>query len=93
MPDYACRSLADTWQTAGVGETSVVAMVTGRVQDLAGYLSSIGVPGDVAEVLARGGDQLSGQCLLELYRSASQEDGPASRATRASYRPFLRHCG
>jgi len=71
-PDYAWHSLAGTWQTPGDGEISVAAMTTGGVQDRAGYLTSIGLPDNVAEVLARESDQVSGQCVLELYRSAAQ---------------------
>jgi len=71
-PDYAWHTLARAWQTPGVGEPSVAAMTTGGVQDRAGYLTSIGVPASVAELLARGSDQVSGQCVLELYRSAAQ---------------------
>jgi len=67
----AWHSLVGTELTPGGGEMAVAARTTGGVQDRAGYLTSIGVPGNVAEVLARG-NQVSGECVLEFYRSAAQ---------------------
>lgn len=71
-PDYAWHALARTWQTPGAGESAVAAMTDPALQRRAAYLASIGVPGDVTDALAPGCGEVSGQCVLELYRSARQ---------------------
>ena len=71
-PDYVWHGLARTWQTPGSGERAAAALTDPAVERRALYLTSIGVPDDIAGALAPGCGEVSGRCMLELYRSARE---------------------
>ena len=71
-PDYVWHDLAQVWQTPGDGEKLVDTMMGGTVEDRAGRMRELGIPGDVAVQLAEGQGPEMGRCILALYRSAAQ---------------------
>ena len=71
-PDYVWHDLARVWQTPGDGEKLVDTMLAGTVEDRAGRMRELGIPGDVAVQLAEGQGPEMGRCILALYRSAAQ---------------------
>jgi pimeloyl-ACP methyl ester carboxylesterase len=71
-PDYVWHDFAQIWQTPGAGEQYFEQMEATPIADrIAGY-EAIGIPRPTADVLAEAGDELMGQCVLSLYRSATQ---------------------
>lgn len=67
---YTWHELAVIWQTPGVGEGAVAAMVESEPHDRAAHLMSLGMPADIAAHVAKAQDAAMGTALLGLYRSA-----------------------
>ena len=71
-PDYVWHELAQIWQRPGDGERWIAGMLdTPTEQRAAGYVAR-GMAPAVAEKIAAGADQVMGDCILRLYRSAAQ---------------------
>lgn len=70
--DYVWHDLAQAWQTDGVGEASVAALVEAPVDLRAERLARRGMEASVADRVAAGIDETMGRCILTLYRSAAQ---------------------
>lgn len=90
-PDYVWHSGAQEWQTPGLGEQVVSAMLERSPQQMLGFLAKRGISGDIAAHMAAGTNADMGRCILGLYRSATQ---PAMRdlglmAEHAVRRPGL----
>jgi pimeloyl-ACP methyl ester carboxylesterase len=71
-PDYVWHDAAQAWQTPGVGEEAVAAMVALPHADRVGLFAGLGIPAEVADALARAIDDTMARCILALYRSAAQ---------------------
>ncbi|MET0453375.1 MAG: alpha/beta fold hydrolase [Mycobacterium sp.] len=71
-PDYVWHDLAKQWQTPGDGEAAVAAFAGMSVADRTGFLVDAGMSADVATNVAPGIDEVMGQSILTLYRSAAQ---------------------
>jgi len=76
-PDYTWHDMAQAWQTDGVGEQAIEAMIGGSVEERSAIWVQMGMREDVATRIAREQDAEMGRCVLGLYRSAAQ---PAMRA-------------
>ncbi|MCB0997801.1 MAG: alpha/beta hydrolase [Acidimicrobiales bacterium] len=83
-PDYVWHDFAQIWQTPGAGEEYFAQSAATPVEDRVAILGSLGIPADVAARLVDAGDELMGQCVLSLYRSAAQ---PAMAAWGAELAP------
>ena len=70
--DYVWHPMAQTWQTPEAGEQAVAAMVGMPLEQRAATWVSLGLPKDVAEVIAAEQNEEMGRCILALYRSARQ---------------------
>jgi hypothetical protein len=71
-PDYHWHDAAVAWQTPGVGEELVAAMVATPVADTAAGLADAGMGPRAAAAVAEALDAEMGSCILSLYRSAAQ---------------------
>lgn len=71
-PDYVWHDLAQQWQTPGAGETAVAGFTAMSVTDRADWLAGAGMAADVAAAVSPGIDEVMGQSILTLYRSAAQ---------------------
>ena len=71
-PDYIWHDAALTWQTPGVGEEAIAAMLGGPADERIAMFMSLAMPEDVAGALAAGQNNMMGECALCLYRSAAQ---------------------
>lgn len=71
-PDYVWHDLAQVWQTPGAGEELTETMMGGTVDERAGRMAELGLPGEIATALARGQGPDMGRAILTLYRSAAQ---------------------
>jgi pimeloyl-ACP methyl ester carboxylesterase len=71
-PDYVWHELAQVWQTPGAGEAAVAAMAAAPVTVRAERLTARGMDPVVAERIAAAFDDVMGDCILRLYRSAAQ---------------------
>ncbi|MEV4620085.1 alpha/beta hydrolase [Asanoa sp. NPDC049573] len=71
-PGYTWHGLARVWQTPGSGEAAAAQLTHPDAERRIAYLSSIGVPSDIAMVLAPGCADISGDVMLALYRHATQ---------------------
>lgn len=71
-PDYVWHDLAQAWQTPGVGEEHIAAMLGGTPAAKAGRMVGNGISPEVAEQLAAGQDEAMQACVLRLYRDAAQ---------------------
>lgn len=71
-PDYVWHDMAQLWQTPGVGEETVDAMVNLPTADRVANYENLGMPNDVATELAEAADDEMGRCILGLYRDAAQ---------------------
>ena len=71
-PDYVWHDLARRWQTPGVGEESVAALMGGTPDDRAERMIARGIPGAVAARLAAAQGPEMGRAILAFYRSAVQ---------------------
>lgn len=70
--DYVWHELAQVWQVPGAGEAAVAAMVAAPVDARAERMIGFGMDPDVAKRVAAGFDEVMGDCILRLYRSAAQ---------------------
>lgn len=71
-PEYVWHELARTWQTPGAGEAAVAAMAAAPVAARARAMAKRGMDAAVADRVAAGFDDVMGECILRLYRSAAQ---------------------
>jgi pimeloyl-ACP methyl ester carboxylesterase len=71
-PDYVWHDLAQAWQTPGVGEQHVAAMLGGTPVEKAARLAGLGISPEVADGMAAGQDEAMQACVLRLYRDAAQ---------------------
>lgn len=78
-PSYRWHDAAVAWQTPGVGEELVAAMVAMDPADTAAGLTAAGMGTTAATAVAEALDSTMGDCVLSLYRSATQ--------------PYLSHLG
>jgi pimeloyl-ACP methyl ester carboxylesterase len=86
---YVWHSMAQLWQTPGVGEEMVAGMLQLPADELAAGLTAAGSPSELAAEQAKHLDALMGGCILELYRSAvtvgdEWEDAVAAMPPRPS---------
>ena len=90
-PDYVWHDLAQVWQTPGDGEQLVDTMLGGTVGDRAEQMVALGIPLDIATLIAAGQGPEMGRAILLLYRSARQPAmAEAGRAlANAAARPGL----
>ncbi len=71
-PDYVWHDMAQQWQTPEVGEAVVAGFAAMSVAERTEFLAGAGMSADVAAGVAPGIDDVMGQCILTLYRSAAQ---------------------
>jgi pimeloyl-ACP methyl ester carboxylesterase len=83
-PDYVWHDFAQIWQTPGAGEQYFVDTLAAPVEDRVALFEGIGIPRATGEPLVAAADELMGQCILALYRSAAQ---PAMQAWGAEIDP------
>src|SRR5581483_3131087 len=69
---YVWSGHAAEWQTPGVGEQVVAAMVAQSAKEKAAFLAGAGMNPVIAERVGPGIDEAMGRCMLRLYRSAVQ---------------------
>jgi pimeloyl-ACP methyl ester carboxylesterase len=90
-PDYVWHDFAQTWQTPGEGEELVDALLGGTDEDRAERMASLGIPIEIANLMAPEQGPDMGRAILALYRSARQpvlaEAG--RQLERAAARPGL----
>lgn len=70
--DYVWHDMAQMWQTPDVGEEVVASMFAGSGEDRAAVWAGLGIREDIATHMAAVQDEVMGECLLGLYRSAAQ---------------------
>jgi pimeloyl-ACP methyl ester carboxylesterase len=70
--DYVWHELAQVWQTPGAGEAAVAAMAAASTTARAERLTERGMDPVIAEQIAAAFDDVMGDCILRLYRSAAQ---------------------
>lgn len=71
-PDYEWHDFAKIWQTPGEGEAFIQAQDAQTLEERAsGFELVFSVPHDDALELAAGSDLTMGECILDLYRSAT----------------------
>jgi pimeloyl-ACP methyl ester carboxylesterase len=89
--DYVWPDHAVQWQTPGVGEQVVAAMVEQSAEERAAFLAGGGMNPVIAARIAPGIDEAMGACMLPLYRSAVQPvlAELAERLEAATARPGL----
>jgi len=91
-PDYEWHEAAQGWQTEGVGEEMIAAMLAPSAADRAAMFQELtGVGADIAMPLAEAFDDTMGDCILKLYRAAAQPAlrELADRLEAAEQRPSL----
>ena len=71
-PDYVWHDFAQTWQRPGEGEDLVDTLLGGTVEDRAQRLAGLGIPMDIARLIAPEQGPEMGRAILALYRSARQ---------------------
>jgi len=71
-PDYIWHDLALAWQTADAGEEALAAMYGLPEEEGTELLTSFGMPQEIARAIAAEQNDVMGQCVLSLYRSATQ---------------------
>lgn len=71
-PDYVWHDLAQQWQTPEVGEAAVADFAAMSVGDRADFLIGAGMAAEIANRVSPGIDEVMGQSILTLYRSAAQ---------------------
>ncbi len=71
-PDYVWHDFAQVWQTPGDGEELVDTLLGGTDQDRAERMASLGIPMDIATLMAPAQGPQMGRAILLLYRSARQ---------------------
>lgn len=90
-PDYVWHDFAQKWQTPGEGEELVDALLGGTDEDCAERMASLGIPIEIANLMAPEQGPEMGRAILALYRSARQPAlAEAGRELeRAAARPGL----
>jgi pimeloyl-ACP methyl ester carboxylesterase len=71
-PDYVWHDAAQIWQTPDAGEEMVAAMLGGDPGERTDRLAALGLDVDIAADVVTGHDDVMGDCVLKLYRSAVQ---------------------
>ena len=71
-PDYVWHDAAQGWQTEGVGEQIVDAMVQMSDDDFTASFTALGMTESIARDVKRALTAEMGACILALYRSAAQ---------------------
>lgn len=69
---YVWHDAAQMWQTPDVGEEVVAAMFDPPLEERTAGWVGLGIREDIATHMAAGQDEVMGECLLTLYRSAIQ---------------------
>lgn len=75
-PDYVWHDMAQVWQTPGIGEEAVAAMISAPLADRTAQYAERGMPEGIAAKIAAAGNEEMGRCILALYRDTVQ---PAMR--------------
>jgi pimeloyl-ACP methyl ester carboxylesterase len=90
-PDYVWHDLAQQWQTPDVGEAAVAEFAGMSASARTEFLTAAGMDATVAARVATGIDDVMGECILTLYRSAAQPAAAhaGERLEDASARPGL----
>lgn len=70
-PSYEWHDFAKVWQTPGDGEAFVEGQAAQPPEDVGAGYEMLGVPHDDALEMAGAVDLTMGQCILDLYRSAT----------------------
>lgn len=73
-PDYVWHDAATAWQTPGVGEEVVAAMLAMTDSDRADLYLGLGLPRTMADAMAEAMNADMGRAILELYRSAPESE-------------------
>lgn len=71
-PDYVWHDMAQAWQTPGVGEESLAAMMGGGLAARTELMVSFGIPADIGAEIAEHQNDDMVKAILALYRSAVQ---------------------
>ena len=71
-PDYIWHDLALAWQTPDAAEEAIAAMYDLPEEEGTELLTSFGMPREIARAIAAEQNGVMGQCVLSLYRSATQ---------------------
>jgi pimeloyl-ACP methyl ester carboxylesterase len=71
-PAYEWHDLARQWQTPGVGEASVAALLGGSPADRVDRMAALGIPPAVGRDIAELQGPEMGRAILALYRAAAQ---------------------
>lgn len=71
-PGYVWHEAAQGWQTPGVGEEAIAAMIAAPAADRCAMYESIGMTPDIARACSAAVDRAMGDCILGLYRDAAQ---------------------
>jgi pimeloyl-ACP methyl ester carboxylesterase len=71
-PEYVWHDMAQNWQTQGVGEQVVAAMMGAPLADRTAGFVQLGMTEDIAARVAVANDEEMGRCILALYRDAAQ---------------------
>ena len=85
-PDFEWHDFAKIWQTPGEGEAFFAQQLEASPEERATVFEMFGVPHDEAVALAGSVDQTMTECILALYRSATEvgkEWGPDFRDVSA----------
>jgi len=71
-PDYVWHELAQGWQSPEEGEAAVARLVQPSAEAKVSFFVQAGMDESVAERIAPAMDDVMGECILRLYRSAAQ---------------------
>ena len=71
-PRYVWHHAAQVWQTPGEGEALIAAMLDIPLAERSAGFVALGIPEPTATELAEAADAVMGECILALYRSATQ---------------------
>lgn len=71
-PDYLWHDAAIAWQTPGIGESAVEAMVSMDDGDFVAAFAALGMTAPIAGAVKAAIDDDMARCILALYRSAAQ---------------------
>ena len=69
-PEFEWHDLAKAWQTPGVGEELMTAMLSASDTDRATINESSGIPESAASTFSQAFDETMADSILQLYRSA-----------------------
>ena len=71
-PRYEWHDAALIWQTPVEGEALIDAMLDTSLEERTAGFAALGIPEPTAGILAAAADKQMGECILSLYRSATQ---------------------